>query len=162
MPDPKRVIEAALFMSGEPIALRELAELAGLGESEALGVLGELEAEFNSLRRAFQIARLEKNKFQMRVSDELLQIVGHLGVDPEFSKAALRCLGLIAVKQPVRQSIVVKIIGNKAYDYIRDLKEKGFIEAKKQANTKILSVTGKFENYFGKRAEEIRKNAVGV
>ncbi|MBI1973965.1 SMC-Scp complex subunit ScpB, partial [Candidatus Micrarchaeota archaeon] len=80
----------------------------------------------------------------------------------EFSKATLRCLGLIAVKQPVRQSVVVKIIGNKAYDYIRELKEKGFLDIRKEANTRLLSVTHKFEDYFGKRAEEIRKGAVGV
>jgi chromosome segregation and condensation protein ScpB len=66
-------------------------------------------------------------------------------------------LGLIAVKHPVKQSIVVKIIGNKAYDYIKLLAEKGFVKAKKAGNTKLLEITPKFESYFGKNIEEIKK-----
>jgi segregation and condensation protein B len=63
------------------------------------------------------------------------------------------------VRQPVRQSIIVRIIGNKAYDYVKELQEKGFIKATKQGNTKLLDVTPRFESYFGKKADEIKKAA---
>ncbi len=83
--------------------------------------------------------------------------MSHLAVSPEFSKAVLRTLGLIALKQPVKQSIIVSIVGNKAYDYVNELVSKGFIKAKKQGNTKILMTTPKFESYFGKKTNEIKK-----
>ena len=99
-------------------------------------------------------------KFRMKVKDDYSRHVSHLAVDTEFSKATLRTLGLIALKQPVKQSIVVKIIGNKAYDYIKLLAERGFVKAKKAGNTKILEATPKFESYFGKNIDDIKKMGV--
>jgi segregation and condensation protein B len=156
--EQKRLAEAALFMSPDAIGLEELMMVMQTEDREvSLKIVGELIAEINARNTGLEIVRLEHNKFRMKVKDSYSRHVSHLAVDTEFSKAALRTLGLIAVKHPVRQSIVVKIIGNKAYDYVKLLAEKGFIRAKKAGNTKILEITPKFESYFGKSIEEIKK-----
>jgi segregation and condensation protein B len=153
----KRLAEAALFMSPDTIEITDLMKVMGTEDKElAKRLLDELALEFSTRNSGVEIIKSE-NRYRMKVKDVYSGQVSHLAVDTEFSKATLRTLGLIAVKQPVRQSIVVRIIGNKAYDYVKLLSEKGFIRAKKAGNTKMLEITPKFESYFGKNIEEIKK-----
>jgi len=155
--EQKKLVEAALFMSPAAIGIDELMKIIETEDRElVLKILDELIADFNARNTGLEIIKTE-HKFRMKVKDSYTKHVSHLAVDTEFSKATLRTLGLIAVKHPVKQSIVVKIIGNKAYDYIKLLAEKGFVKAKKAGNTKMLEITPKFESYFGKNIEEIKK-----
>jgi segregation and condensation protein B len=75
----------------------------------------------------------------------------------ELSEGVKRTLAIIIAKQPVKQSTIVKIQGNKAYDYLRILEKKGLIRAEKFGRTRIISLTKNFEEYFGKSVEEIKK-----
>jgi segregation and condensation protein B len=155
--EQKKLAEAALFMSPDVIGVEELMKVMETEDKDlVLRILDELMSEFNSRNTGLEIIKAE-HKFRMKVKDHYTKHVSHLAVDTEFSKATLRTLGLIAVKHPVKQSIVVKIIGNKAYDYVKLLAEKGFVKAKKAGNTKLLEITPKFESYFGKNIEEIKK-----
>ncbi len=155
--EQRKLAEAALFMSPASIGIEELMKIMETEDRElVLRIVDELMSEFNARNTGLEIVRTE-HKFRMKVKDHYAKQVSHLAVDTEFSKATLRTLGLIAVKHPVKQSIVVKIIGNKAYDYIKMLAEKGFIKAKKAGNTKLLEITPKFESYFGKNIDEIKK-----
>lgn len=154
----KRIAESALFMAAESLTIHEIAKVIHSPSlSVALKVIEDLEQEFNNHNSALEITRVGKSRYQMRVKEDYLSSVSHLAVDTDFSKAVLRTLGLIAVKQPVKQSIIVAIIGNKAYDYIKELSEKGFVHAEKQANTKLLRTTPKFESYFGKNIDDIKR-----
>ncbi len=158
--EQKRLAEAALFMSPDAIGIDELMRVMQTEDRElVIKILEELMSDLTARSTGLEIIRVDK-KYRMKVKDSYSHHVSHLAVDTEFSKATLRTLGLIAVKQPVRQSIVVRIIGNKAYDYIKLLAEKGFIKAKKSGNTKMLEITPKFESYFGKNMEEIKRMAI--
>ncbi|MBU5690344.1 MAG: SMC-Scp complex subunit ScpB, partial [Candidatus Aenigmatarchaeota archaeon] len=68
-----------------------------------------------------------------------------------------RALGIIALKQPATQSDVVKIQGNKAYGYIKELEKRGLIKTEKFGRTRKLITTKEFERYFGKSINEIRQ-----
>ncbi|MBN3037107.1 MAG: SMC-Scp complex subunit ScpB [Candidatus Diapherotrites archaeon] len=150
MLDPKRVAEAALFMSSEPLTLDQLTKIMGFDNyGKALAVLDALVKEFNDLGAAMEIVRTPEGRYRMQVRDELLQKVQHLAVSTDLSRAVLRTLAIIAFKQPVRQSIVVKMRGNKAYDHIKELSDKGFVRGVKEGNTISLETTKKFEEYFG-------------
>ena len=155
--DPKKLCEAALFMSPSPMALEELTKIMGLSSfSLSLKVIEELMRDYNSRDSSLGIVKTDNKRFAMSVKPEYLDEVGYLAAGVEMSKAVLRTLGLIAVKQPVKQSIIVKIVGNKAYDYVKELTEKGFLIAQKKGQTKLLSTSPKFDSYFGKQAEEIK------
>jgi segregation and condensation protein B len=155
--EQRKLVEAALFMSPDAISLGDLMEIIETEDKElVVRLLDDLISEFNTRNTGLEIIK-QGDKVRMKVKDSYTKQVSHLAVDTEFSKAALRTLGLIAVKHPVKQSIVVKIIGNKAYDYVKLLAEKGFIKAKKSGNTKMLEITPKFESYFGKNIAEIKK-----
>ena len=69
----------------------------------------------------------------------------------------MRTLAIVAVKQPIKQSIIVKYQGNKAYGYVAALEEKGLIKTEKFGRTKLITTTPDFEKYFGKSTEEIKR-----
>jgi len=74
----------------------------------------------------------------------------------DLTEGMKRTLAIIAFKQPVKQSLIVRYQGNKAYDYIKALERKGLIKTEKFGRTKIVSITPTFEKYFGKSAEEVK------
>ena len=71
------------------------------------------------------------------------------GGTSEFTKAEQGTLALIAVKQPIKQSVVIKIRGNKAYDHINKFSDLDLIRKKKQGHTHELTLAEEFYDYFG-------------
>ena len=53
-----------------------------------------------------------------------------------------------------RQSDVIRIRSNKAYDHIKELLKEGLVEAKKDGSTWKLSPTKKFYDYFDLSEDE--------
>jgi segregation and condensation protein B len=68
----------------------------------------------------------------------------------------MRTLSIVVSKQPVKQSLIVRYQGNKAYGYIQALERKGLIKTEKFGRTKLITTTDDFERYFGKSSEEIK------
>jgi segregation and condensation protein B len=156
----KKLAEAALFMSPEPLTLDELTKIMNAASfSVSLKILDDLIGEYEKKDTSLEIVKTDDSRYVMRVKGDFLDNVSHLAVSTEMTKAVLRTLGLIAAKQPVKQSLVVAIIGNKAYNYVGELENNGFVRAKKFGNTKILETTEKFDNYFGKDVEQIKRIA---
>ncbi|MCS7106466.1 MAG: SMC-Scp complex subunit ScpB, partial [Candidatus Aenigmarchaeota archaeon] len=69
----------------------------------------------------------------------------------------MRTLAIVAVKQPIKRSLIVKYQGNKAYGYVESLEKKGLIKTEKAGRTRIITTTPEFEKYFGKSTEELKK-----
>ncbi len=156
----KKSAEAALFMAAQPLTLEELTKIMGAESfGNSLKIIEDLMDEYSKKQSSIEIIKTSDNRYQMKLKPEYVKKVSHLAIAPDFSKAVLRTLGLIAVKQPIRQSLVVRIIGNKAYGYIAELIERGFIDAKKAGATKVLTVTSRFEEYFGKNVGAIKGSA---
>ncbi len=148
--EKNRLVEAALFMSSEPLTIDQLGKII---ESDSLGktlrVLDGAILEFNKLGSALEIAKTTDGRYRMQVRSDYLPKVKHLAVSTDLPKSVLRTLAIIAFKQPIRQSIVVKMRGNKAYDHIERLSDEGFIRKAKEGNTYMLETTKKFIDYFG-------------
>lgn len=67
----------------------------------------------------------------------------------ELEAPLIRTLAIIAYKQPMKQSELAMIRGNKSYDHIHKLEELGLITAVKKGRTKVLTTTKGFADYFG-------------
>ena len=67
----------------------------------------------------------------------------------EIEAPLIRTLAIIAYKQPIKQSVLVEIRGNKSYDHVKELEERGLINAEKFSRTKLLTTTRGFADYFG-------------
>ncbi len=144
----KKLIEAGLFIAGRPLTLEEIATLCKSGNMGMIRrYIEELQKEYISRDSALIIERISEG-YRMSVRKEFEEHILHLAPETEIPSAVLKTLALIAHEQPIKQSDVVKIRGNRAYTYIRELKNQGFIEAKKEGRTKILITTPKFKEYF--------------
>jgi segregation and condensation protein B len=141
-----RKIEAVLFISGRFLSLKELVSLTDVNPILLRRLLEELEETY--LGKGIEIVRKE-NTWKMDVSSDFNYIVNKLATgNSEFSKAEQETLAIIAYKQPMKQSVLVKIRGNKAYEHINNFVDRGLVNKKKKGHTAELSLTDNFYNYF--------------
>ena len=93
----------------------------------------------------------------MDITPEYQHIINKLATgNAEFVKAEQETLAIIAYKQPIKQSVIIKIRGNKGYDHIKKFFDLGLIKKKKIGHTYELSLSDDFYDYFGvNEGEEI-------
>ena len=85
----------------------------------------------------------------MDVKNEFSYIINKFATGTsEFSKAEQETLAIIAFKQPMKQSVLIKVRGNKAYDHVKKFTELGLIKKKKIGHTHELSLSDDFYDYF--------------
>ncbi|MFH8080801.1 MAG: SMC-Scp complex subunit ScpB [Candidatus Aenigmatarchaeota archaeon] len=162
MSDKKALIEAALFMSTHPLTLRELSKISGISSEEKVRqIIEEIKKELDEQKRGFELVSTSYG-YQLRVRQEFLDKVASLAPHSDLTEGMLRTLGIVALKQPITQSDVVKIQGNKAYGYIKELENRGLIKTEKFGRTRKLVTTKEFERYFGKSINEIRESLMVV
>lgn len=144
----KRLIEAALFLSGRAMSLEELRKLTGIG---ALGYLQkltkELMQEYNDRGSAVEILEAD-GKYVMRVRNEYIGQVKQFAQETEISKNALRTLAYIAKNDGVLKSLLARRIGSQIYQDVHELVENGFVKLQAAGRTSKIFVTEKFKKYF--------------
>ncbi len=150
----KRLLEAALFMSPKPLAVDELVKITGTDSA------AQLQGLITELRQDYQQRGMVINEtpfgYQMQVHYELLPKVSHLTPYADLSEGCKRTLALAVYKEPITQSEVIKIQGNKAYAYVKTLEDMDLVKAERYGRTKLLKLTAEFERYFGMRKEQVR------
>ncbi len=147
-------IEAALFISGRWLSLKDLITLTDINPILIRQLVEKLIKKYSG-DTALQILS-GKDRWKMDVKLGYEDMVNKLATgSSEFSKAEQETLAVIAYKQPIKQSVVIKIRGNKAYDHIKKFIECGLVKGKKSGRTKELTLSEDFHNYFklGKRDE---------
>lgn len=153
----KALLEAALFVSDKPLSLESLSSIVGSSEEEVKSLIEELKNDLEKGDRGIELAETPEG-LELRLKPEYRNAVAKLAPLADLGNGMMRTLGIIAVKQPIKQSIIVKYQGNKTYGYVKSLEEKGLIKAEKAGRTKLCTLTSEFEKYFGKSAEELKKS----
>ncbi len=146
--EKKALLEAAFFMSNKLLSLKDITEILGVSEKEAKKLVSELRAELEREGRGVYIIEA-KDGYRMHVKPEYSQHVRHLTPYHDMGKGLLRVLALVAYKQPITQSEIVKVIGNRTYEYVKELESRGLIRTIKHKRTKALVATKEFAEYFG-------------
>ena len=141
-------IEAILFVSGKFLTIPELISLTDLNPIVLRDLIDRLKDKYSKEDSA--IAIIEKNgMWKMDVRQEYLHLINKLaGGRSEFTKAEQETLAIIAFKQPIKQSVIIKIRGNKAYDHIKKFSELELIKKKRTGHTYELSLSDDFYDYF--------------
>lgn len=148
MQDIKNRIETILFTTGRFIDIDELANLCNIGSKGTIKeALNELIKDYKNKNSALEIIE-ENNKFKLNIKRNYLYLTTKLLNETEFDKPTQETLALIALKQPIVQSEIIHIRGNKAYDHIKKLKELEFLNSEKSGRTRLLKTTQKFYDYF--------------
>ncbi|NJE61487.1 SMC-Scp complex subunit ScpB [Thermococcus sp. 21S7] len=148
--EDKALVEAALFVSGRPLSVKELSRALGIRSLDYLEKLIELiAAEYAERKSAIEVVKVLGDKYVMQVKQDYSQRVIHLMPRPDLRTGELKTLALIAYLQPIEQSKVVKLRGSQAYEHIRKLLEMGLIYAEPYERTKLLGTTSKFAELYG-------------
>ena|SRR3989338_1608084 len=139
-------IEAALFVAGRFLSLQELVALTDVNPLMLRKILEDLGDKYKS--SGIEIVQ-KNNLWKMDVTSDYTWIVNKLATgSAEFTKAEQETLAIIAYKQPMKQSVLVKIRGNKAYDHVAKFCEMGLINKKRVGHTSELTLHDSFHEYF--------------
>ncbi len=143
-----KIIEALLFISGKFLSMSELVSLSDLNPIVIKEIIEKLRERLEKNDSALEI--IEKNNlWKMDVRSEYSHFVTKLATgDAEFTKAEQETLAIVAFKQPLKQSVIIKIRGNKAYDHLTKFESLGLIKRKKDGHTNILTLSEDFYDYF--------------
>ena len=154
--NPKALLEAALFVSDQPLSLERLSKIVGVGsEEEIKNLVEQIKQELVREDRGVELIETPEG-YELRVKQPYREKVAKLAPLSDLSDGMLRTLGIIAFKQPIKQSIIVRYQGNKTYGYVKTLEEKGLIKTEPYKRTKLITTTPDFERYFGKSKEEVK------
>src|SRR5581483_6301485 len=145
------LVEAALFSSGKPLAVDEIAQATHLKPEEVTPALKELHKEYEARPGALEVVK-SGTKWAMAVRAAYTEYTKMLAA-AEIPRKVLRTLALIAFYQPIRQMDLKKMIGSVVYDHVGELHQRGMVTAREDGITKVLTTTDRFCEYFGIDAE---------
>ncbi len=146
--DKKELIEAALFMSPNAMSIQDIMNATGISSPGFIEKsLKELMEKYANDETALRIEEIN-SKYMFSLKEPYASMVSKLAAGPDISKSSLRILAYVSKNNGIMQSEIVKIFGSSAYEHIKELVEKDFIEAKKQGRSKKIVLTQKFKEYF--------------
>jgi segregation and condensation protein B len=155
--DIKNKIEAVLFITGKFLTIEDISNLTNIKELELINQeLSNLLQEYHSRNSSMQIIQ-QGNQYKLTLKKDYLYLTTQLLRDTELEKPVQETLALIAYKQPVLQSLIIKMRGNSAYEHIARLLELEFIESDKSGRTRLLKTTNKFYEYFDVVDKELKE-----
>ncbi len=111
--EKRRIIEALILASGEPIGLDALARVVpGSTPAEIKSLIGELNAEYEQQFRAFEIWEVAGG-YQIRTRAEFSGYLQQLRRERplRLSQAALETLSIVAYRQPASRAEVDEVRG---------------------------------------------------
>ncbi len=141
-----RKVEAALFIAGRYLSLQELIMLTDVNPILLRKILKDLEDKYGD--SGIEIVQ-QNGKWKMDVASDYKDVVNRLAMgQSEFTKAEQETLAIIAYKQPMKQSVLIKIRGNKGYEHVKRFVEMGLVTKKKIGHTAELNLSNSFYDYF--------------
>ncbi len=149
------LLEAILFTTTNPLTLDELQKILKIRREEIESMLAKLREKYSSPEHGFRLS--EAGGYRLVVKEDFVEKVSHLTPHSDLSRGLLRVLSIIAYHEPVKQSDIVKVIGNRTYEYVKELEERGLVRSERKSRTKVLVTTQHFEEYFGAKKDEIKK-----
>jgi len=149
----QKLVESALFIAARFMSLQELVAITGINPITLKGTLDSLQEKYSGNNALTLIVNGEN--YKLDVQQEYHWLINKLASgDSEFTKAEQETLAIIAYKQPITQSVIVKIRGNKAYDHVKKFLEIGMLKSKKVGHTLQLTLNENFYDYFNLKRQE--------
>ncbi|MBN1802852.1 MAG: SMC-Scp complex subunit ScpB [Candidatus Lokiarchaeota archaeon] len=154
----KNSIEAALYAAGKPLDVEILSTKLEIPKKEVSELIIELALEYLERDSALIINQIGES-FQMAIKSEYVEKVSKFAQGGAIAERYLRTLTIIALKQPILKSTVIKLRGSGAYEHIKFLLDNDFIEASKKGRSHELMTTDKYAEMFGlpKDKNEMKK-----
>jgi segregation and condensation protein B len=153
--DKKSLIEALLFISGEPLDPKDIRKITDLSDEEISMSLNELIDEYRSRNGGFLITEIAEG-YQLVTNPEFAPWIRKLKsttTTTKLSIAALEALSMVAYKQPITKVEIEQLRGVNSDGVVKSLLEKRLIKilGKKEVPGKpmLYGTTKEFLQYFG-------------
>jgi segregation and condensation protein B len=153
--DKKSVLEAILFLSGEPVSISTLKTVTNFPESTIKTLLGKLIEEYKDKNEGLFVVEIAHG-YQMVTNPlygEWVKKYKSTQMSSRLSLPALETLSIIAYKQPIIRAEIEQIRGVNSDSAIRTLSEKRLIKiiGRKEAPGRpfLYGTTREFLRYFG-------------
>jgi len=145
----KNKIEAVLFSIGKKINIEEIMRMIkDKDKGKVVACLIELKNKYNSDENNSLMILQDGDDWKLTIKDQYIDVAKEIGIETELTKTVMETLAVIAYKNPVLQSDVIKIRTNKAYDHLKELEEQGYIQRERYGRTRKIKLTQKFFDYF--------------
>ena len=144
----KNLIEASLYAAGRPLNIEELSNKLEFPKKEVEVLINEVAFDYLDRSTALVIAQIG-DRYQMQIKPEYTEKVSKFAKGGAIAERYLRTLTVIALKQPILKSTVVKLRGTGAYEHVKYLIDNGFINADKKGRSHELTTTDKYADMFG-------------
>ncbi|MDX9872605.1 MAG: SMC-Scp complex subunit ScpB [Clostridia bacterium] len=152
--DFKSVIEALLFVSGEPLSAQQISGILDVDEQDVVVLLKEIKADCERENRGFFLLEIAGG-FIFSTRAEHAEYIEKL-IKPRLntlSQAALETLAIISYHQPVTRSEIEEIRGVKCDSSLNTIMERGLIDeaGRKEAPGRpiLYKTTSEFLKYMG-------------
>ena len=157
----KRIIEALLFVLGQPVALKRLGELLpDLAADEIRQLVQTLNEEYTVAGRAFQIQEVAGG-YQLVTDQALAPWIRRALQHPKsdsVSPAALETLAIVAYRQPITKAEIEAIRGVDITASLETLLERQFVRMAGRKETTgrpfLYGTTAEFLRHFGLKSLE--------
>jgi len=147
-------LEAVFFISGRFLSMPELVSLTDLNPILIRELIEKLQEKYDAKESSIEIVE-KSGKWKMDLRRDFSYLVNKLATgSAEFTKAEQETLAIIAYKQPIKQSVIIKIRGNKAYDHVKKFSDLSLIKKKKMGHTHDLTLGESFYDYFNVKERE--------
>jgi segregation and condensation protein B len=152
-------VEAVLFASGKPLSVKEITAALGLDDFRPVQrAVRTLQQTYENRQSALEVRRVG-DRFALQLEERFVTTV-HSVTPVEMAPRTLKTLTLVAYHQPMLQSVLVRMIGEIAYEEVQHLRGLGLVHTEPKGSTLELTTTRRFAEYFGiasTRPEEIRR-----
>ncbi|MFX0072020.1 MAG: SMC-Scp complex subunit ScpB [Candidatus Hermodarchaeota archaeon] len=144
----KNLIEAALFAAGKALSIEELNVKLEIPKKEIEELINKIAFDYLERSTALIVNQIGE-KYQMALKPEYVEKVSKFATGGLIAERYLRTLTVIALKQPILKSLVIKIRGTGAYEHVKYLLDQEFITAIKKGRSQELTTTDKYAEMFG-------------
>lgn len=151
----KSAIESMMFVWGEPLDIKDVADIFDVDKKEIYGYFKELQAEYEQEGRGIVIREVNKS-FQFVTRKENLGYIERLCTPikhKKLSQSALEVLAIVAYKQPVTKGEIESVRGIRCDRVLEGLEKKNLVAAIGRSDSVgrpvLYGTTDEFLKQFG-------------
>jgi segregation and condensation protein B len=141
------IVEAALYSAGRALTLEELVRVTGFEEDVVKEHLRALIRDYRKRDSAIEVTQIG-TRWTMQIRRDYTERARTFA-PPEIDRDLLKTAALIAYHQPILQSDLFDMIGEKVYEHTRALEDLKLISRKPSGRSLELTTTRYFAEFFG-------------
>ena len=151
----KSAFESLMFVWGEPLDVKTVAELFNISNKEAYDYFAELKEEYDREGRGIRIREINKS-FQLVTSSENVEYIERLCTpvrEKRLSQQALEVLAIVAYRQPVTKGEIEAIRGIRCDRVLEGLMKRDLVQEAGRSSAIgrpiLYGTTDAFLKHFG-------------